>query len=697
MKKIKSLRSNYFQVSILFLLCAAVIIPKNRILARFPWQDLIYCDFQIYKQWQFFSSSVKSDGIVNALLAAHNFGINMGENIYVSSRVSPAIFDVGAWIFLATNNLDLASMGKLLIHFIICFIGFKRLYNLAYPKASLKRDLFFIISLVSVLSHPVLYHEVGPMVFWYLLLTPTWVYFFLYAQSQGINFVLRNRLFYLLILLTIGSSDLFIYFFFPFIALLAFFLSKFKGNFFSLVKLLTLIEFFMLLPKIPYVYYSMSNEIIAKKGSYDFEFYISTFIIPLLQHSVFFIYFTGPVLIFLNAILLISVLYLSMHHWNASKRYLIFLLSLLVILISLGLLLHSVPFINNQLPSAFRYHVVLWPFVVACILPFWSSEITLKNKLKLAPRGYSFFALLLIITFLISNSSAIYQDISPNASKKIINSEMRTWLLKELPDCINEKTNSGKSNRSFIFMTPDTEKGRNDTLLFLMENPSKLNGRTFNQWSYATNKANYLLNTEHDLLGLNSWAFTDKKFTQATNFATRAQVSYLLSTTSINSRHPGYNELGSCKFPEKLRQNATPFKSRIGNYPIGNPTLASTVYIYEINAKYEDSPVNVESIDLTSITFGIECNSTKEIILPVGYSRDIRVTYSEGTIKTVGSKYSMVELESIDDHCGSQQKISVKVESHSKVLYANLGYFLVLMLMMITGSSFVLRARNKRD
>jgi hypothetical protein len=690
MGKLKSFSSNYLQVSILFLLCAAIVIPKNRLLARFPWQDLMYADFQIYKQWQFFSSSVRSDGIIHALLATHNFGINMGENIYVTSRVSPAIFDVGAWIFLATKNLDLASMGKLLIYFVICFIGFKRIYDLTYPKATPKRDLFFIVSLISVLAHPVLYHEVGPMVLWYLLLTPTWVYFFLCAQTQGINSVLKNGLFYLLILLTIGSSDLFIYFFFPFIALFTFFLSKFKGNLLSTVKFLTLIEVLMVLPKIPYIYYSISNESIALNGSYDIKLYLSTFIIPLLQHSIFFIYFTGPVLIFLNAILLITVLYLSICHWKVSKNYLIFLLSLLALLIALGLLLHGIPFINNQLPSAFRYHVVLWPIAVACVLPFWSSEISFKRKITIAPRRYTFFAFLLIITLLISNSSAIYQVISPNTSKKIIDLEMKLWLLEELPNCINQKTHSKAKDKSYIFMTPDTQTGRNDTLLYLIENPSALNGRTFNQWSYATNKANYLLNMEHGLRGLNSWAFTDKELTQAVDFATKAHVSYLLSTTAIEPGNPGYTELGECRIPEKLRQNTTPFKSRIGNNPIGNPTLASKVYIYKINLKDEDSPINIESISSSSITFEIQCHSAGGNVLPVSYSKDIRVTYSKGSIQASNSKYSTVELENIDYHCGSNYKIFVKVGSVNKILYLNLIYFFVLLsITLIRASSFL--------
>jgi hypothetical protein len=694
MRKLQSLRSNYLQVSILFILCGLIIVPRNRILARFPWQDLIYNDFQIYKQWQFFSSSVKSDGIIHALLATHNFGLNMGENIYVISRVSPAIFDLGAWIFLATNNLDIATMGKLSVYFINCFIGFKKLYDMAYPKASRKRDFFFIVSLVTVLSHPALYHEVGPMVLWYLLLTPTWLYFFLYAQKLGLKSVLKNNLFYVLIFITIGSSDLFIFFYFPFIALVAFFLLKFKESFFSLFKFLTLIELLILIPKIPYIYFLLSNENNSRKGSFGMEFYFSSFIVPLLKHSILFIYFTGPVLIFLNFVLLVSMVYLGLHNRRVSTKYVVFLGYLLALLISLGLLVHGIPFVRDHLPSAFRYHVALWPFIVACILPFWSSEIVSRSKQKVEYNSLSNFAFLFVLTILISNSSVIYQNISPIGSKKIIDTDMRSWLLQELPDCINKKTQGPARDKSFIFMTPDSESGRNDALMFLEENPSRLNGRTFNQWSYATNNANYYLNMEHDLLGLNSWAFTDKKLAQATDFATEAHVSYLLSTTSINPENPRFVELGSCKIPEKLQLNATPFRSRMDNQPLGNLSLASTIYIYNIDTKAENSPIKIQSIDMSSITFKVKCNSTNQIVLPVSYSRALEVTHSKERIQISKSTYSKVALENINERCGLQHKISVKVESQSKILYTNMIYFLVLTLMMITRSNFFSKGKR---
>jgi hypothetical protein len=211
-----------------FLLCIIIVLPQNRLLARFPWQDLIYADFQIYNRWVFFAQSVKSEGLWDALTITKNFGMNLGENMYVSSRVSSSIFDVGAWLFLTTNNLDLAVIGKLFLHFLICYIGFLKIFKIAYPVSSPKRNIFFVISLVSTLCHPILYHEVGPMVLWYLLLTPAWLYIFLIAFNYGITAVLRSRLFYVLIFLTIGSSDLFIYFFFPFVALTAFFVSNIK-------------------------------------------------------------------------------------------------------------------------------------------------------------------------------------------------------------------------------------------------------------------------------------------------------------------------------------------------------------------------------------------------------------------------------------------------------------------------------------
>ena len=686
---IKGKRFKSIQDLVPFLLCLVIVLPQNRLLARFPWQDLMYADFQIYNRWIFFAESVKSEGFWTALTVTKNFGMNLGENMYVSSRVSSSIFDIGAWLFLTTNNLDFALTGKLLIHFVICYVGFKKIYKIAYPINSPKRNAFFLISLVSTLCHPILYHEVGPMVLWYLLLTPAWLYIFLNAFDNGISASLRSSLFYILIYLTVGSSDLFIFFFFPFIALTAYFISDNKLKRKNLVKLLLLVEILLIIPKIPYFIFAYSPYTISNKGSMEIGQYLNSFIEPLLLKSLFFIYFTGPVLIFLNVIVLITIAYMTIKNFSKSKQYLLFLATILMLLLSIGVVLHGIPYLRNQLPSGVRYQVAIWPFIVLVVLPFWSSKVEFKAKMQLLSNKLVSIYLLFMIFIVIAGSTTVYEVVTPNASKKVVNLDMRAWLLHQLPNCINQviltSSRNEYSNKSFVFMTSEREGGRNDTLLFLIENPHQLNGPTFNQWTYATNKDNYNMNLDSNLRGLNSWAFTENNLNSVLEFAEKSQSQYLISTVPLESRNPQFEMIGKCNFPKELVGSSTPFKSRKGNFPIGNITLESSVFVHAINSNSQEETklVHLEKFNLSSLVYEVKCRPMSRVTLPISYANDIVITSGDINIKINESEHSMVTIKNYSKICENAKSIFVSVSSHSKILYLNILMALSLFLSVI--------------
>ena len=60
-------------------------MPKYGLLVRYPWQDLIYCDFQIFNRWRWFSESLHQTGLINTLTSNVDFRMNTGENLYLSA------------------------------------------------------------------------------------------------------------------------------------------------------------------------------------------------------------------------------------------------------------------------------------------------------------------------------------------------------------------------------------------------------------------------------------------------------------------------------------------------------------------------------------------------------------------------------------------------------------------------------------
>ena len=95
-------KNYYFAIYFISLL---FLIPKIGLLSRFPWQDFEYIDFQIYNRWRWTLEAIEANGFFSVFTSVIDFRMNTGENIFLSSRSSSFIFDIGSWIYFFTRHL----------------------------------------------------------------------------------------------------------------------------------------------------------------------------------------------------------------------------------------------------------------------------------------------------------------------------------------------------------------------------------------------------------------------------------------------------------------------------------------------------------------------------------------------------------------------------------------------------------------
>lgn len=680
----KVLKANYLYFCIYFLVLIFVT-PKYGLLARYPWQDLIYADFQIFNRWRWFSESLNKTGLIDTLTSNTDFRMNTGENLYISSRVSNPIFDIGAWMYFITRSLDLAFFSKYLILSLFCAVG---LLGLIERSASVKqliaktKFLVFAIALASIMGNPLLMHEVGPMVLWYLFLTPCWTLIFLDTRDYGVSSMLLNWKTFVLIILTIGSSDLFIFFYFPLFLILA--ISE-KSNTFASIKNIfkgiVLLELALGITKIIYLYYSIDGGNISLSGTYSLVDYLKNFVIPLFL-SLFLPFFWGPVIIFLNFILLGLILYFGLQAPSIFKKYTIAWLLMLLVLLLVGILLHAIPFINEALPSAFRYHVAPWSIIIISMLPIFINEV-LSNTNKLPSlENYGKFlkVLVLIVVFSLSNIEQFYSAVVPASSKRTVDREIREWITTDMPNCINEAsatTASSEKVHQYVFITANDENGRNDNLTSLIENPWALDGRTFNQWRYGTSKSNYLLSEKYGLKGLRTWAFSEDNLKKTIDYANVLRINILVSTTPLETFEK-IILLRECEIPRNIFPKFVPFKQLISGIETGNISFQKNVLVYEIFLNW--SPIQITKVTSNAIEYGILCDERKTYTLPTNFTSDLKVTNYEGARLTreLESNLTTLKIKS----CTAEQ-INIELKSQNKILYLDVFFWIILISMSV--------------
>ena len=671
-------------------------MPKYGLLVRYPWQDLIYADFQIFNRWRWFSESLHQTGLVGTLTSNTDFRMNTGENLYLSSRVSAPIYDLGAWLYFITGSIDIAFFSKYIVLTMFSAYG---LIQLIKRSASIEQRipntkfLIFAVLIASIMGHPLMMHEVGPMVFWYLFLTPSWILIFLDMRDYGHSNMLLNWKTYVLLILTMGSSDLFVFFYFPlFLFLAATVKSNFHRNLKNIMKGIILIELVLLLNKALYLYYTFEGDNVSNSGSWGLFDYTKNFIAPLFL-SVLLPFFWGPAILFLNFVLLGLIMYFGIQDPRLLKRYLTIWLSMLFVLLFVGVLLHTIPLTREALPSAFRYHVAPWSIIIISMLPIFIDEILKKTNKPTPFEGNKKTITVLVVVAIMSLSSIeqFYSSVVAAGSKRIVDYDIRQWVSKDMPNCIrNASTNISSSEKAaqYAFLTANDENGRNDNLTSLIENPWELNGRTFNQWRYSTSRSNYLMLEKFGLKGLNTWAFTERGLIQSLEYANTLGINHLVTTTRLTeSKQIKY--LGECQVPEDLRSRFVPFKQLLSGVAVGNNSYEKNLFIYEI--MLDKIPAPVAEVTSNVISYSIFCKVDQVYTLSTNYSSDLKVTNYENAQLTRNpeSNLTMLKMKSCPEN-----QIAVKIKSQSNILYIDVFFFV---LYILTSLFLVQRIVRKRQ
>ena len=160
MKLQKTIKVNYFLC--IYVLGVSLLLPKLGLLARYPWADLIYVDFQIYNRWRWFTESITTSGFGTFLLQSIDFRINTGENVFLASRVSSPLFDIGAWVYLLSDSLDIALAFKFIIYSYFTYKGLTLLMSKILQSNEIynpRNLVLFSFALLSIIVHPILFHE----------------------------------------------------------------------------------------------------------------------------------------------------------------------------------------------------------------------------------------------------------------------------------------------------------------------------------------------------------------------------------------------------------------------------------------------------------------------------------------------------------------------------------------------------------
>lgn len=702
----------------MFLFIAGNAITKVSLLNRYPWQDLMYADFQIYNRWRWFKEIVNSQGWLATLTSDIDFRMNFGESVILSSRTSPPWFDLGALIYLFGGSIDFAMKIKFLVYAGFAYIGILKFFQfdsmgkIKIQDFSVKRVVLFVIASATLINHPILFHEVGPMVFWHLLLTPFWLHLlFGYASKKSSNSFV-HPIFYILVILTIGASDLFVFSFVLSLGVFAWLISSTLDlDKVAILKFTVALEIVMLFSKLDYFLTRFDTGFVTNAGSWSVLSYISQFAI-FLPLSIIIPFFTGPISLFIPTIyfLLVFILWQTGHR-NRVLKYIQFNVAFVFYLILFGLILHAVA--SEKLPSAYRYHLSFFPFAVAlALLIFLNNESKGKKIVYSFGKRKKLFAFGIVMTFLsifLSFSSQMYNSFLFPASRFVISDSMRNYLVYDLPRCVNQASNKSTfiPTKQFIFATSEAHAGRNDTLLQLIENPAALDGRTFQQWRYSTSKSNFILNNSTGLRGFTTWAFTEKNSSSIREFAQRIGGAILISSSPL--RQLQEFEIAKCISKKDFSKVSMPFSTGlefIHKFPFlqyssrerGNETLVDEIYIYRI-IEIDESKVNISKVSSGFVEFTSKVSERHKIVLPVNFTSNLVVT-----ISGIESKYSQEPSSNFivvtPDSNLSNDQITINVTSHSLAAILSFVFLLInlvssLLFTLLKAIPTLMRRRNE--
>jgi len=667
---------------------------------------LYWNDFQIYKIWTWFSDSIREGGFAYTLSSLVDFRQNTGELIVASSKIYNPALDIAAWIYVLTENIDIAFFLKFYIYSGLCAFSYYLLLksNLGYQKVSANISiLIWTLLVASTIFHPVLHYETGPLNQWYFLLTPAWILILKEIVEKNVFIDAKCLLKILaLTLLSIGSSDLF------FIAsitiiFLIFFMTNFKKSIFY--RLLTAYGFLMSILIIDRSYYIketiFKDLTISSQNSWGGRYYWDNFLYSLIQNPVK-SSFVGPANLYVNILILGLVIYILLN--PSSSRFRQKILSLIIVFVlffGLGFFFHQIPVLSNFLPSAIRYHLNVFPFVLMSIIAAYgmlhNGIISRLLKFSLLLNTLGLISLIFILSY-IRSVDTVGVDLTYSRSvdtvgvdlinkkvlfeyRNVVNFDVRNYYINTLPNCVNTKISNVDSSlfsKSYLFVKKKgTSASMDDTLLILFEQPNNLYGRTFNQWGYTTNKMNYNLHDAIKSSGLFSRPFLAENTDQLLKFSNLTQSPFLISTESKLANN--FRLLGICIFPENLR-----------SYVSANPTLGQDVYIFMNDEGVSGNKSDLKSVRYSSsyVKFNYECQTYGQNFLkmPINYLREMNVTTNGKTVipsSISPGLYNSTNLN-LNLNCEGQNILQIIVNTNSKVnLIKNIFLFCLPLVLVI--------------
>lgn len=648
-------------------------LKKYLFLGRFPNQDLFWNDLQLFRYWTWLSKTFDSQGIVGVLSSDTDFLINYGESLYAQAKSTSFIFDIGSWVYAFTGDIDIAIGFRLLVFSSIGALGLYLLLikgsRTDFSRWSSKILFLFLFIIFDsfLLFHPQFSYEVGVLNSWCFFLVPIWVYMFWYG-GQYSNLARISTL-VILSYLSFSTTDTHAIIYILILALFCI-ISVSNRDKVRILKDILLVSGIFIIDRIPFLVEFFSTSETSHRGAF-YPDYLVSFVL-FLSLTPFTYNFSGPVSLFLGFIAPFIAIWIYLNSNIYQKRKLRFdfftIIFVFLILILIGVCLHSISILSAHMPSLWRYPLAILPFIIISALARRSGDFFSNRKLQ-----YSF---IVGITISLTFQFAAINFLTRDVYQVVYDKELRYQLVEKLPQCINQalldsKVAAGK--RSIIFAaqeySEDYPKGRDDTLLYLNENPTSLQGRTFNQWRYSSNSL-YI-----DQFGFFAWPFilADSDEIVSAMDVTRSNV--LLTSSPLISKSSKLKFVRTCE-PLKLVQS---FSDR-------NKTLERNVYIY---LKTDNTNlINDINYSSSKIQTKISCSNASKLKeddfnVPIAFRDSLRADINQTDVVLKNHKgYAQLPYNICDDLDEINLIVDIYSKSTSVLLKNIMGITFTLMALI---------------
>ena len=741
----KVLRKNFYQIFryrlislfVSWFVLLGISLHLMPFKGRFPWQDLLWNDLALHNNWRWVVESIQENGFLASFNKGVDFRQSTGEFIIASTKSFPNIFDLGAISILLLNvGVEYGFIIRQLVFVSLSFWAVYLLYKQSDKfKEAENWNTFPPILIASIIClSPIFYHEVGPLNQFFLFLVPCWLYVLIRLADKKDNDIQDLLLLCGVLFLSIGVSDLFIFFnifsVFLFVLLLKPGAYRILLATFFFCSLLVALFFFTIF----YEKLFPSGSMVSKSGGWDLSFYYEFFLKPMLGNAIFLPYFPGPSTLFIHATLAVLVVQAIVVKENIETRNAILkVFYVFLVLVILGVILHGVGFLKNMLPGVVRYHLSIAPILLASVfvikpLKFFTMNalitafVLLFSLIAIYKNGSSLTTLSSIyyISLAVGVSSLLcvlcygggqrryaplltlapiiplaifwvnsnsYNFLTSPGSLRETNSKLQASLNGGVQSCINdyvERHNKSGLPRSFAFVAPNLYKGkhtgRNDTLMMVVEQPEMLFGRTFNQWRYGYNEWTIHLNSLSGR-GFTSWPFSFKQLSEFRIFLEETYSPFVISASKREI--DGMVLLGYCYPPE-------PSKYALGK-ALYNQSLYNVVGVhYYPNFDVNYPHLGAAAFKSTSVVFDLRSDKISAgeswRRFPVAYHKTLRaLSGSEPLLARRGNHGSLEVLVPVGTN---------KVILTSYTWFRKISYSLILIVFLIGTASVIIYRRN---